>query len=336
MPKSNPDSNSSSGSSGLDSDDTKSDSPDDFAKRPIASFLRGTMGDAIGAGLALVVLPCAALYFGMKKFADNMTVGLPVLAIFGIMILFGSLALVATLYRRLKLADRRQALALPEGSIRAAIALSLIVLFAILSIMLYRTMVDPYQIPRLTLEERKALLDKAADRLVSVVEECAVGSATMALRAQAAASAASAASAGGASDATEVTQQCAERDRRYTVHLRPPPAQDSTDFAKQLLILIGTLMTSVTSFYFASRGAAPPKPEGVADLPAAPPPVPVPNATPNSPSIPAPIAATIVDAAASGADGTADRDAHTDGCNVSIDDPTPDEELPAAAGGVAS
>src|SRR3954465_3810570 len=86
-------------------------------------------GGAVGAGLALVVLPCTALYFGIDRMFEMPTVGLPILAIFGIMILFGALALISTLFARLDLSDSTQAFGLPEGSIRAAIALSLIVLF---------------------------------------------------------------------------------------------------------------------------------------------------------------------------------------------------------------
>jgi hypothetical protein len=241
-------------------------------------------GDAFGAGVALVVVPCVALFLGVDRLAANATLGLPVLAIFGIMILFGALALVATLFQRLNLANPNQALALPEGSIRAAIALSLIVLFAIISIMLYRSMSEPYVVKGLTLVERKALIDKASDRMMASIEEPCPKAA------------------------------CVPEDQRFTLHLRPPPAQESTDLAKQLLILVGTLMTSVTSFYFATRGAA--------SLQAQTPP-------PQAQDKPAPAAAT-ADA------GTQDNaEGHADGCNVDITDPTPDEALPAASGGVA-
>ena len=289
--------------------------------------IRSFTGDAFGAGAALVVLPCLALYFGIDRFAAYPTIGLPVMAIFGIMILFGALALVATLFQRLQLTNPSQALALPEGSIRAVIALSLIVLFAIISIMLYRSMSEPYKVTGLTLTERTALLDKAADRVVMVnlEEPCEAGAATAALAASAAAAASAAVPAG-------AKPPCAPEDQRYTLHLRPPPAQESSDLAKQLLILVGTLMTSVTSFYFASRGASPPKPSDDADKPGQAGAGAAGSGTPQGGAGGGGNAA-----AAAGADKTAaaDSEAHADGCNVDITDATPDEQLPAASGGVA-
>lgn len=267
------------------------------ATSPAAAGVNGLSkltGDAFGAGIALVVAPGVALFFGVDRFASQATLGLPVLAIFGIMMLFGALSLVATLFQRLNLTDPQQALALPAGSIRAAIALSLIVLFAIISIMLYRSMSEPYKVKGLSLSERKALVDKAAERIMASIEEpCAVAPAAMA---------------SGAQDAqADPAAACAAEDQRFTVHLRPPAAQESTDLAKQLLILVGTLMTSVTSFYFAARnaGSAPAQaagPQPQREGPAAPP---------------------------------DSGDLHADGCDVDITDPTPDEALPAASGGVA-
>lgn len=277
-------------------------------------------GDAFGLGAALVVLPCVGLYFGIDHLAANATVGLPVLAIFGIMILFGALALVATLFQRLGLTNPNQALALPEGSIRAAIALSLIVLFAIISIMLYRSILEPYKINGLTLNERKALLEKAADRVMANIDEpCQAGAATAAL-------AASAASAAGSASPATGKLVCAPEDQRFTLHLRPPPAQESTDLAKQLLILVGTLMTSVTSFYFATRGAAPPTPNAETD----------PQRLTAADAVkPATVASTPATTSTAAKDAASDHETHADGCNVDITDATPDEELPPASGGVA-
>jgi hypothetical protein len=103
---------------------------------------------------------------------------LPVLVVIGVMALFATLALVAVTFAVAGLTDPKQALGLPEGSVRAAIALSLIVIFAITSIYLYSS------------------LSKA------------------------------------------------------------DPNSPGTDFAKQVFAVVGTLMTSVASFYFASRASA--------------------------------------------------------------------------------
>lgn len=118
----------------------------------------------------------------MKASADPI-IKLPLLVITGVMALFATLAVVAVTFSVAGLSDPTQALGLPEGSVRAAIALSLVVIFAIVSIYFYTSAV-------------------AKDSPV------AAGS-------------------------------------------------PGSDLAKQILTLVGTLMASVTSFYFAARSAAP-------------------------------------------------------------------------------
>lgn len=121
--------------------------------------------------------------------SGDVTIRLPILVITGVMALFATLALVAVAFSVAGLSDETQALGLPEGSVRAAIALSLIVIFAITSIYLY------------------GALDKA------------------------------------------------------------PKDSPSVDFAKQVFTVIGTLMTSVASFYFATRAAAGPATKQVVSAP---------------------------------------------------------------------
>ena len=72
---------------------------------------------------------------------DPTIVSLPLIAIGGVIVLMLVLCLVALAFSILGLADKDQAMGLPEGSIRAVIALSLIVLFAILSVFLYQSLI---------------------------------------------------------------------------------------------------------------------------------------------------------------------------------------------------
>ncbi|MDM0110019.1 hypothetical protein QTH97_34295 [Variovorax sp. J22R24] len=223
-------------------------------------WAKDVFGGAFGAGLVLIVLPSIGLYMGMERISTNSIVGLPVLAIFGIMILFGALALIAAVFQKLSLSDRTQALALPDGSIRAVIALALIVLFAIISIMLYQSLAQPYEITPLTKEARDTVVKELSARVMAIRPlDCAVQPPPVA-------------PAGGETGATggetkpsmpagapanaivnSASDQCATDNKRFSVVVRTPPGQETTDLAKQLLILVGTLMTSVTSFYFASR-----------------------------------------------------------------------------------
>ena len=160
---------------------------------------------------------------------------------------------------------------------------------------------------------------------------------------------------------------CAEADRRYAVVLRAALPADAVDLAKQLLVLVGTLMTSVTSYYFATRAGAESDKSGHTN-PAAPDPVAqrvttppdgsggaggasvadrrAGGVTPVDPGAAPPPSGTAVAGVAAatgaGATGPAAAAAHAhapddaDGCGVEMLDATPDDQLPIATGGVAS
>ncbi|MET0382072.1 MAG: hypothetical protein ABW032_01490 [Burkholderiaceae bacterium] len=253
------------------------------------------------ATLVLVTLPASALILWLKPLEEHPMVGLSILAIFGIMILFGALALTATVFERLSLSCSTEPLALPPGSIRATIALALIVLFAMISVMLYRSLNQPYVVEHLGYEQKTALVQEPKNQVLGVLPEpCAPR------------------------PASAPATACKAEDMLYTVHLRLPAGAESTDLAKQLLIIIGTLMTSVTSFYFASRSNDATTKTLAAALGAAAGPA----------ATPAP--------AAKAADGTppadahGDGDGHEDGCDAPITNPTSDVDLPPAMGGVAT
>lgn len=257
----------------------------------VVARLAGNGG--LGVGLVLVAGPSVMLFAGARQIHEIPLVGLPLLAIFGIMILFGSLALVALLFQSLGLTNASQPLGLPEGSIRAVIALALVVLFAIIAIMLFRTTVEPLRIDGLTGAQLAELASgKTGERIVGSVE---LGCARHTPNAAAVASAAATASA-----------PCGAEDRRFAVMLRVDLPSETTDLAKQLLMLVGTLMTSITSYYFAARSV---------------------QAATAAQNAPPPAAAAL-------AAGLQAED-HVDGCDVAITQPTPDSELPAAYGGVA-
>ena len=136
------------------------------------------------AGVILLAVLLLAAVFGLVFAATGLNVAenvlLPLVAIAGVVLLLAVLALVAAVFGTLGLDDSKQPLGLPEGSIRAVIALALVVLFAILSIYLF---------------------DKISDSQAQISSE-------------------------------------------------------AKDLAKQLLTIIGTLMTAVAGFYFGAQSAA--------------------------------------------------------------------------------
>lgn len=217
---------------------------------------------ALWAAVLLIVLPIALLFSYMNTLAAEKLVGLPILAILGICILFGAVALVAVIFAQFKLSDTTQALALPEGSIRATIALSLIVLFAIIAIMLHQSSIktDQYLTDVLTSDEKKRFVDDNGARVIAVLPSACLGS-TVA-KPDAAKEDAKAQPVKGEIVKDGVKGQAAQdtsnpvgpEKQCYKVRLRVPPDSASADLAKQLLVLVGTLMTAVTSFYFAAHG----------------------------------------------------------------------------------
>lgn len=167
----------------------------------------------IGAGL-IISAAVAILYAS----GISAVVGLPMLSVGAVIVLVILLCAMAVIFASFGLQDTSQALALPEGSIRAVIALMLIVLFAILSIYLYGSLATGQltQLGSMSEEARATLVKTFGERNV-----VAVGN-----------------------------------GRNFDVWLRQTATQDGVDFAKQLLVLVGTLVTSISSFYFGSKVAS--------------------------------------------------------------------------------
>jgi len=161
---------------------------------------------------------------------------LPILMIAGVVALLLSLAVVSVVFAALNLSDKTQALALPEGSVRAVIALCLLVLFAIITIFLFGSLsqpaVDLREIHGLTDLQREEFLNKNQNLTSVVVIPYTI-------------------------------KENGKEETRYTVEYREKTDPDATarqrakeDFAKQLLVLVGTLVTAVASFYFGTRAVA--------------------------------------------------------------------------------
>ena len=161
---------------------------------------------------------------------------LPLLTIGGVIVLVLVLTLVAAIFSLIGLGTPGQAMGLPEGSIRAVIALSLIVLFAILAIYLYGS-VSTGQLN--TIDN---LSD--ADRSQFFKDHPAIKDLQAAVKKNA--------------DNTPTNF--------YQVAYHSTNSVTGADDFAQLLVLLGTLMTAITSFYSgagtatsaAAAAAAPP------------------------------------------------------------------------------
>jgi hypothetical protein len=169
--------------------------------------------------IVIVAITLVVMLLGLKYLLASVPseVGLPILAIVGVVMLLGTLALVSVAFSLFNLDDTSQALALPEGSIRAVIALSLIILFAITTVYFYGTLSSTgvSTATGLSAAQRDSFVGSFKDQVVAVTPQMG--------------------------------------DGPFTVYFRQGGNAAGVDFAKQVLVLIGTLVTAVASFYFASR-----------------------------------------------------------------------------------
>ncbi len=180
--------------------------------------------------LAVILVILGLFYLLLNKGENVYEVGLPLLAIIGVICLLAVLTFVSVAFSSMDLADKTQALALPDGSVRAVIALSLIVIFAITSIYFYTHIADRPVIE--TEFQTKVESDNFARSLQPGELVAQRG------------------------PAPPAQAPAAPDPRPFKVLFRASGNQSSDDFAKQVLTMIGTLVTAVSSFYFGSKAAA--------------------------------------------------------------------------------
>jgi len=168
---------------------------------------------------------------------------LPLIAIGGVILLILLLTSVAMIFSILGLANKDQAMGLPEGSIRAVIALSLIVLFAILSVFLYKSISEGKinTVAQLSDTDRKQFI-RDHTNLPDIQSNVSRDK-----------------------NGHEITVKDAEGkpvqngdgtpQYYYDVTYSGTTNAASQDFAKQLLVLLGTLMTAISSFYLGAGTA---------------------------------------------------------------------------------
>lgn len=166
--------------------------------------------------ISLLIIVSAAYFLAETNAAA--VVGLPMLAIASVVILISLLCGMSVVFASFELQDKTQALALPEGSIRAVIAMMLVVLFAVLSIYLYTSIAEGQMLSLgiVNDDERAELVKRYTTENIIAVSNS---------------------------------------DRTFKIWVRGQSSSNSVDFAKQLLVLVGTLVTSISSFYFGSKVA---------------------------------------------------------------------------------
>ena len=193
--------------------------------------LRLSMGGLIGICLLIVLMLIGLVILLLQPYQARSSVNeieLGVIIVLGVVLLMTMLFVMAAGYSQIGLTDNRQSLGLPEGSIRALIALMLIMLFMLTSIYLFRVVgqgFGVYSINGVTKDQVIAL----GDRVVSVQPSASIA---------------------GSLD----------------IIVRSDVSNDGVKLAQQLLTTVGTLVVAVAGFYFgtsavgAARGAVPASP----------------------------------------------------------------------------
>ncbi len=178
----------------------------------IAILLNSQYAKVIVGVLVFLIALCGLGYL-IFAILHGSNLSLTTLALMGILALLGSLLVFTTVLHAVGLSNDQQALGLPDGSVRALLALALLGLFAILAAAVLAGP-SPHTLQGLTAEQVAEFVKTNPEHL----------------------------------DVTTV--QLANQPTTYTVRVYPPAEYD--DFSKQILTLVGTLMTAVISFYFGS------------------------------------------------------------------------------------
>lgn len=176
---------------------------------------------ALGGGVVVAIALIWILYkvtSGWTTDTIRTIVGLPLIVILGVTVLLIVIGLVAFSFQAIKLGNRKEALGLPSGSVRAIIALMLLVIFSIMSIFLYNSLSVP-AVAKLEHVNQQAI-DSLSSRVAVLGKQ--------------------------AEDPAK-----SGPDALYTVSYFEANGQ-AGDIAKQLIVMLGTLVTAVASFYFGS------------------------------------------------------------------------------------
>jgi len=172
------------------------------------------------------------IYLFVAKATADPEVMMGTVVVFSIATLMTVLFILAAGFMSIRLADPKQALGLPEGSIRAMIALVLIMVFIIFGIFLFRK-VGASNAIYLGLVTSKSDVEFPKDKIVIFVP-----------------------------------RDPEKPQGPYDASLVEATTEEGKRLAQQLITTVGTLVVAIASFYFGtSMGAAKKEPEKVSGAP---------------------------------------------------------------------
>ncbi|HEX7285741.1 MAG TPA: IPT/TIG domain-containing protein [Candidatus Angelobacter sp.] len=188
----------------------------------------------IGGVVLMISVGVAGYYGGLFGVITNpntpAAIALSVVVLLGLALVVVLMASLVIVYSVLELANKDQALGLPEGSVRALIAFSLVLVFVLLGAFLYRSVNDLGACATRT-KITQAEVDELKKEFVVFAEP--------------------------AKKADGVTPETAPDGKTplYNVKYYTKHNKDADDFAKQIFTTLATVFVSVISFYFGSSAA---------------------------------------------------------------------------------
>jgi ABC-type multidrug transport system fused ATPase/permease subunit len=149
---------------------------------------------------------------------------LPMQFVAAVVLLVLVICILTIVFKRLELSDKTRAMGLPDGSVRAIIALLLIMLFFLIAVFLFQA-TQEHPDPN----AERSLNGITAERLSGIPTD----------------------------QILSMTSRTEGQVTVYDVKLSSPPTNTaaSTDIAKQLITIVATLVTAVSAFYFGANTA---------------------------------------------------------------------------------
>jgi hypothetical protein len=183
-------------------------------------------GTAIGAAFLIagslgVFFSCMWLIF--NHLPTENTLALPLLVVGAFAGIFAAIGVIAVAFQWSNLGNPQEALGLPAGSVRALIALLVIVMFAVLSFYLVETLKD------LQVSTESPATDTTATSTAATAT---------------------------AASQTATTATGSNSSKPSTTKSNATSANAAVDISKQILTILSTLMTAISGFYFGSKSAS--------------------------------------------------------------------------------
>lgn len=173
--------------------------------------------------VTIVILGSNVVSHSLEKDGSQTEIIMGIVVVTAIAAMLTLLYILAVGFKFMKLADPKQALGLPEGSIRAMIALILIMVFVIFGIYLYRNTGFGFSIPL----QQGITADSLSKINLGKYKELP-----------------------GTLDI-----QLDKKTNTYTVLIANQTTADGNKLAQQLITTVGTLVAAISSFYFGSSSA---------------------------------------------------------------------------------